>query len=167
MQEAGVNVPRFSTNPYDFDDATIFGRRRSHTGGRDIRVFDGGHTEGIFSDYFTEFVPSQREFRIHIFDGRMIGAQVKRWTGDESPPDIPIRNHERGWVFVPFLHRRPNADRIEAAQAAVESLGLTFGAVDLLDTGNTVLEVNTAPGLSERFLDLYKTAIEGWASDRS
>lgn len=170
LQEAGIHVPRFSTNPYDFGDATILGRRRSHTGGTDIRVFDGGHTEGIFSDYFTEFVPSAREFRIHVFRGEVIGSQVKQWEGEGDVPDTPIRNHSRGWVFVPFVRSQPNRSRKDAAVSAVEALGLDFGAVDVLagTDGNTyVLEVNTAPGLSERFLNLYADAIREWQHDRS
>lgn len=168
MEEAGISVPRFSTNPADFGDATYLGRKRSHFGGRDVEVFVGQHTRAVFSDYFTEFVPSEREMRLHIFQGRCIGAQNKRWEGDGEAPDVPIRNHDRGWVFVPLVHSTPNADRIEVAAAAVQALALDFGAVDLLVTpggGTTVLEVNTAPGLSERFLDIYAEAIGAWGRD--
>lgn len=168
LQEAGIHVPRFSTNPHDFDDGgTFLGRRRSHTGGTDIKVFDAAHTEAIFSDYFTEFVPSEREFRIHVFRGQVLGSQVKKWEGEGDAPETPIRNHAKGWVFVPFTRSRPNASRIEAATSAVEALGLDFGAVDILSERDTVLEVNTAPGLSERFLDLYANAIGEWGRDGS
>lgn len=168
LQEAGIHVPRFSTNPHDFTDGgTFLGRRRSHTGGTDIKVFDAAHTEAIFSDYFTEFIPSAQEFRIHVFRGECIGSQVKKWVGEGDVPDVPIRNHVRGWEFVPFVRSRPNASRIEAASAALSALGLDFGAVDVLagEDGNTyVLEVNTAPGLSERFLNIYADAIRRWAA---
>ena len=168
MQEAGVNVPRFSTNPADFGDATFLGRRRSHTGGRDVQVFGGMHTTAVFSDYFTEFVPSDREMRLHIFLGECIGAQNKRYEGEGDVPEVPIRNHDRGWVFVPLERSRPHASRIEVGVAAVEAHGLDFGAVDVLCTaggGTTVLEVNTAPGLSERFLAKYTDAIREWSHD--
>lgn len=136
-----------------------------------MRVFEGGmHTRAVYSDYFTEFVPSEREMRLHIFQGRCIGAQNKRWEGEGEQPGIPIRNHDRGWVFVPLVRSSPNSERIAVAVAAVEALGLDFGAVDLLVTpggGSCVLEVNTAPGLSERFLDLYVEAIREWQHDGS
>lgn len=167
LQEAGVNVPRFSTNPSDFGDATFLGRKRTHFGGRDITVFDGLHTEAVFSDFFTEFVPSDNEMRLHIFRGELLGAQIKKWEGVGDVPEVPIRNRDRGWVFVPYLHSRPNQSRVDAAVAAVEALGLDFGAVDILSERDTVLEVNTAPGLSERFLDLYADAIGAWGRDGS
>lgn len=158
-------MPRFSTNPVDFGDATFLGRKRSHFGGRDITVFEGFHTESVFSDFFTEFVPSENEMRLHVFRGELIGAQVKKWVGEGDVPEIPIRNHDRGWVFVPYMRKRPNQSRIDAAIAAVGALGLDFGAVDILSERDTILEVNTAPGLSERFLSLYVEAIRRWDSD--
>lgn len=172
MKEAGVNVPRFSLDPTSFgDEATVLGRRRRGFGGRDISVLGGTYTsEAVYSDFFTEFVPSVREMRLHIFRGELLGAQLKQLdTADEGVAEdtVPIRNHGNGYVFVPYLHSVPNSSRIDAARNAVSSLGLDFGAVDLLcldGGGECVLEVNTAPGLSERYLDLYVGAISEWAS---
>jgi hypothetical protein len=166
MKEAGVNVPRFSTSPMDFGEgAIIFGRNCSHRGGRDIRVLHEYHTEAIYSDFFTEYIPCETEFRLHIFGGELIAAQVKKYEGEGEEDDVRIRNHANGYVFVPFVHSLPHRRRIDAAAAAIASLGLHFGAVDMLgDDSSTVLEVNTAPGLSsERTLEAYAEAIRAWA----
>jgi len=170
MEEAGVNVPRFSTNPTDFGDATFFGRRRSHAGGRDIEVFHGMHTTAVHSDFFTEFVPSEREMRLHIFQGELILAQNKKRETDTPEDETPIRNRDQGYVFVPLVRSRPHESRIEQARLAVGSLGLDFGAVDLLCTpggGSVVLEVNTAPALTSPTLArAYLDCISAWAVDQ-
>lgn len=166
MKEAGISVPRFSTNPTDFaDDATIMGRNTSHRGGTDIRVLHGMHTEAVYSDFFTEYIPCETEFRLHIFGGELIAAQLKKYEGEGEEGEVRIRNHANGYVFVPFMHSLPHRRRIDAATEAVASLGLHFGAVDMLgDDSSTVLEVNTAPGLSsERTLNAYTEAIRAWA----
>lgn len=166
MKEAGVNVPRFDITPTVFDEgSTIFGRRTSGYGGRDIEVLDGPHTRAIYSDFFTEYVPCVREMRLHIFKGELIGAQNKRYEGESEEPAIRIRNHDAGYVFVPLVDSRPHDSRISTAVSAVSALGLDFGAVDLgitEDGKEVVFEVNSAPGLSERFLDIYVEALNAW-----
>lgn len=167
MKEAGVNVPRFDITPTGFrEGSTILGRRTSGYGGRDIEILDGPHTRAIYSDFFTEYVPCVREMRLHIFRGELIGAQNKRYEGDGNEDSIRIRNHDNGYVFVPLIESRPNASRIEAGVSALKALGLDFGAVDLgitEDGKEVVFEVNSAPGLSERFLDIYTEAIREWS----
>lgn len=168
MKEAGVDVPRFSISPTDFgDDAVCLGRTIFHRGGTDINVLQEYHTDAIYSDYFTEYIPAVQEFRLHMFRGELIGAQVKKFEGEGEEAEVPIRNHSNGYVFVPFMHSRPHQRRIDTAGAAIEALGLDFGAVDLLvsaDDRSIVLEVNTAPGLSsDRTLEAYTEAISAWA----
>jgi hypothetical protein len=171
MKEAGCDVPRFDIAPTGFDEgAIIFGRKTSGYGGRDVEVLDGPHTRAIYSDFFTEFVPSVREMRLHIFQGELIGAQNKRYVGSDEEDATPIRNHDRGYVFVPLIETRPHEKRIAAAAKAVEALGLDFGAVDMLvtaDDRSVVLEVNSAPGLSDRYLDAYVEAIASWSDPSS
>lgn len=75
-----------------------------------------------------------------------------------------IRHYDRGWRFSPFLaeERCPEDVRNMAVQA-VNSLGLDFGAVDIIkgeDDTYHVLEVNTAPALWGRVLTQYVDAFE-------
>lgn len=170
MKEAGVNVPRFSVSATDFEDSIFLGRHRSHRGGTDIEVFDAPHSTAVYSDYFTEFVPSVREQRIHIFRGELIGAQNKVYRGDSPEAEVPVRNHDNGYVFIPMLETRPHEVRIREAIKAVEAHNLDFGAVDVLITpedDTVILEVNTAPGLSERYLNIYADAIQAWAEEEA
>ena len=60
------------------------------------------------------------------------------------------------------------SDHVRAQSvAAVRSLGLDFGAVDVVERQNKayVLEVNTAPGLVGTTLEKYVDAIREYAED--
>jgi D-alanine-D-alanine ligase-like ATP-grasp enzyme len=70
-----------------------------------------------------------------------------------------VRSYENGWIFArEDVVRNPAAEA--AAIAAVASLGLDFGAVDvILREGKAyVLEVNTAPGIEGATLSAYLEA---------
>ena len=74
--------------------------------------------------------------------------------GGESNP--LIKNLDNGWVFCRTGISLPDDARNQAI-AAVRSLGLDFGAVDVLyrerEDKAFVLEVNTAPGLEGTTLE--------------
>jgi glutathione synthase/RimK-type ligase-like ATP-grasp enzyme len=102
-------------------------------------------------DYFAEYIPTAKEYRVHVFNGRIIRVAEKILTDAENACPY-IRNHEHGCTF-----RRPRPElgvfQEAIAASAVQSLNLNFGAVDLIvgDDGNSyVLEVNTAPACSPR-----------------
>lgn len=159
-----VPVPDFTTNRDDIgptDEAEIqypvLGRSQSHSQGsdvllvlqdRDIRVQGTRH-------HYIDYIPKQSEFRVHVFDGDIVAVHEKmqqsETDGDEH--ESHIWNHESGWVFLNPRHDWPDTD---IAVDAVESLGLDFGAVDMIRdeaTGDEfVLEVNTAPTLDENNL---------------
>lgn len=94
---------------------------------------------------------------------KTLSRQAKRHA--EGGPDMIIRSNRKGWKFSAVKkYPKPMAD---AAVRAVESLGLSFGAVDCcVDVnGNPyVIEVNTGPGLEETpfkaYVAAFKTAIE-------
>lgn len=115
---------------------------------------------------FTRNFPKEEEVRVHIFKGSVIDYQVKRRMSpvklrndgiEVDKPDFWVRNHGNGWVFChEDVTRNKNAEA--AAQLAVETLGLDFGAIDVLVGGEgevVVCEVNTAPALEGQTLDAY------------
>lgn len=153
-------VPNWAENPVALR-APMLGRNRRHSRGSDIilcmQQADALRTE---RDYFVEYIPTAREFRIHVFGGRIIRSAEKVLTDTENACAY-IRNHEHGCTF-----RRPRQPlgvlQEQLAITAVQSLRLDFGAVDMIiaDDGQTyVLEVNTAPACSPRTAREYVTAM--------
>lgn len=162
-----VRVPAFLTQPPEHrDDKDIWLERTSLTGsgGQGIRVVRRGDTFGD-APLYVRYIPKRVEYRLHVVNGQVIFIQQKmRERDNEQTPDQKlIRNYDNGWVFCPKELDALGEDVKEQAIRAVMSLGLTFGAVDLLlgrDDGLAyVLEVNTAPGLSSpTLLEAYRTA---------
>jgi len=164
MRAAGVSVPRFARSAEamrDWPDEVRMGRSDHHSQGSDIRVLPcDDEPDFTQSDYYTLFIPTKREYRIHVFRDKIIRVQGKYLDfPDQAHPYI--RNYEHGYRFrQPSLTLRPA--RLEAAIEAVKALGLDFGAVDLIigeDGNHYVLEVNTAPKCSPLTLSAYVEAI--------
>lgn len=109
---------------------------------------------------YTLGMENRGEYRVHVFKGKVILYQKKSRRVDEETgevitaegEDADVRNLASNWIY-----RTGNLKRLERVEQlaieAVEALGLDFGAVDILMTGDGsvyVLEVNTAPGLGNQ-----------------
>lgn len=114
---------------------------------------------------YTQYMKKQQEYRIHVFQGKVIFQQRKARKKDIPDDQInwQIRNHGNGFIFAhEGVDVAPEGQF--AAINAVNGLGLDFGAVDLIwhpNTGFTVLEVNTACGLEGKTLEVYVQAFKG------
>jgi glutathione synthase/RimK-type ligase-like ATP-grasp enzyme len=162
FREAGVPVPRFTTDPNEARQwgTVVFGRTSQGFGGRGITVYQPGTNPG-HHELFTEFIPNEREYRLHVCGGLVISIQRKYLERPNLDDHGYIKNHQHGYVFQ-TPQKELNKSRQEAAIAAVEALGLDFGAVDLVvdrDNKEYVLEVNTAPALSPLRLQHYAEAL--------
>lgn len=111
---------------------------------------------------YTKYLKKKYEYRIHVFNKEVIDVQQKRKERGENV-DTKIRNHSNGWVFCRNDIDEPPAAVLKAAVDAVDSLGLLFGAVDIIYNQHydraAVLEVNTAPGLEGSTVHSYVRAI--------
>lgn len=161
MREGGTPVPNFSPNPLVLTPPFL-GRDRTHTRGADIVLcLQQVDAERAGKDFYVEYIPTRTEYRVHVFQGRVVRTAEKVLTSPDETRVCWIRNHEQGYTF-----RRPRnalgSLQEAAAVTAVTSLGLHFGAVDLIvgDDGQTyVLEVNTAPACSPRTGRAYVDAM--------
>ncbi len=155
LSEAGVNVPAASEEWEEIQEEygyPILGRRFRHARGSDINlILQKRDVRRIASDYYIPYIPTSREYRIHVVRDKVIRIQGKYLDFPDQAVSH-IRNYEHGYRFrTPNVRLKP--DRLEAAITSVKSLGLDFGAVDLIiaDDGNYyILEVNTAPSCSRR-----------------
>jgi len=164
FQESGILTPDFSEDPYFLIEEfgyPLLGRKRQHARGTDIKLILQERDLRKPCDYYTRYIPTNREFRIHVVGDKVIRVQGKYL--DHPGQQVPyMRNYSTGYRFrKPRLRLKP--ERLEAAVKAVNCLGLDFGAVDLLigDDGlGYVLEVNTAPSCSPLTLGAYAVAFQ-------
>lgn len=163
----------------DTPDGRWLGRRRHHVAGRDIT--GPWTTEQMrdrlrrrLSDYGVQLINKTHEWRVHVFNGEILRIARKVWPDERGPvPDTHIWNAERGWHFRYDCDLRDSTrqDLGELAKRAVVSLGMDFGAVDIIGVRENnrrryyALEVNSAPGVADNVhtLAAYTAAIRRWA----
>lgn len=153
LRDAGIPVPDWDTDPQALVERSgfpILGRRIQHARATDVVLcLQRRDWRRQPRDYYVAYVPTNREYRLHVAGGEVIRIQGKYL--DVREDYLPwIRNYATGHRFR-APNRRLHNTRLESAVGAVSALGLDFGAVDLIvsdDGGHYVLEVNTSPSCS-------------------
>ena len=162
FKEHGVQRP-FWTSQHEIvrrwlQEGSIVVARQTSTGmmGQGISLLTTPSTPIPSAKFFTKHVQHDKEYRVHIFKGMVINLGYKRQLRQEA--NLLIRNaDEYNWDFyytstVPY-------PVIHEAIAAVQSLGLDFGAADVGYQTNRsqawVFEVNTAPGIGHHTITKY------------
>lgn len=153
-----VQTVPFSTARFEL--VPCLGRRLHHTRGTDIVMYGPrgiemlARSSGGRSDFFTKLIPKRREFRVWAYRRTCIGVYEKMLTYPRKlgrkGRSKEVWNWRNGYAYE---FRRPSEmpDALKRVGiAAVDALGLDFGAVDIIlgnDERYYVLEVNTAPGV--------------------
>lgn len=168
----GIASPKWWTVAADVprDDSSIVLCRTNLRGscGDGIVVVRPGE-DLVPAPLYVQYVRKTAEYRFHVVNGKVIFTQQKKKRNDEQIEGdrALIRSHDNGWIFasvgVSFQDEAQRAAAESLAVASVASLGLDFGACDLIiskrDGKPYVLEVNTAPGLSSpTLIQAYKRA---------
>jgi len=161
MQEAGVRlIPWFRGTdldkiPKDFSFPAL--ARMSHGfGGTDIvpvfQLEDIPWRVAAGWDWFSSYRAVKTELRVWVWKDEILDIYEKVMKRPEEFKFVG-RNFRNGFEFqkVEWNERfHPYHDAVRDAKLAVKSLGLDFGAVDMLvgkDMLVYTLEVNTAPGV--------------------
>lgn len=140
--------------------AKVLGRTACQQAGSGIKVYQ---SDSILGDHelYTKYIPKKQEFRVHVFGGKAILVSEKRKKKGVDC-DYTIRANHKGWVFCYKDINEPDGLR-DLGVAAVRTLGLDFGAVDIIFNEKLnqlfVLEVNSAPGLCSATLEAYANEI--------
>ena len=154
LLEAGLPVPSPSETDYP-----VIGRPARHYGGK--RFFVCNNQEEVEAAknngcvYFAKLYPKTAEFRVHVASGGCLLVSRK------TPVDSVVWNRASGSRFETVRWKDWPKTIVEIAIAAVNNLGLDFGAVDIMafptdDQPEAVVsEVNTAPGLSQYATGCY------------
>jgi glutathione synthase/RimK-type ligase-like ATP-grasp enzyme len=121
------------------------------------------HDQLVDAPLYTKYIRKQKEFRVHVFNSKIIDIQEKRRSSATDDHHPYIRNHANGYVFCRGDIEEPY-DLRGVATSAVNALGLDFGAVDVIWSEAQdkcyVLEVNTACGLEGSTVHKYVQAIK-------
>lgn len=197
MRKNDVSVPDFwnlnewFTNQFLSDEYVLplIVRNVRHSGGKGFKIFDEetpsfsiintveeANSRGQ-QKYIMDLIKADREYRVHIFKGRIIRITRKFLDEDLDEDDLDeyeriIKAHDNGWIHKERnISKVPNCVKEEALQA-VKALKLDFGGVDVLFTRTStpggkvdrayVLEVNTGCGLSDTGLELYANLFREW-----
>jgi hypothetical protein len=147
------------------EGSTVYARHLTRANsGRGITVVQPG-SPLPYAPLYTRGIPCKREYRVHVFEGRVIDTVSKcKRNGDEETGDY-IRNHAVGYIFTRNSVKIPDGVRATLSSLAIDAvsaLGLHFGAVDIIrgmDNECYVLEINTAPGLVGLTLTAYVEAL--------
>lgn len=163
----GVSCPEWTTSfdqaeAWVNDGATVFCRTRVQAHSGLGIVIATNSDELVTAPLYTKYIKKKKEFRVHVFNQEVIDIQEKRRSMG-SASGFLIRNHANGFVFCRDDIVEPT-DLRDVAIQAVTSLGLDFGAVDIIYNEHYdkcyALEVNTAPGLEGTTLERYATKLK-------
>jgi len=163
MKKAGVQCVPFTekletARKWVADGKTVLGRFLNHSRGTDITI---NKVKNTTRDYWTEYIESKAEWRIHIFDGLSIARGLKVYEKDDEPDDA-VRIRNRGNEYHMVHNVEPPKGIRGVAKSAVAAVGEDFGAVDILvgqRGGFYVLEVNMAPAMDNYTRTQYVKAI--------
>lgn len=169
LKAAGISIPDFTTDCGEAgrwlarDFKVVVRHKISAHSGEGIEVIRPGEYVP-HAPLYTKYFRKEEEYRVHVFNGKVIDFATKkkrRYGGDVNPL---IRNHSNGWVFCREGCHCPDFVR-EASIKSVKALGLDFGAVDIAvrDGRYCIFEINSAPGLEGSTLYSYVRAIKEYA----
>lgn len=171
LRDAGVNIPKFITKKnFSEEDLPIIGRPRRHSKGIGMIIlrtkedflkhYEENYEKGW---YYSKLIDKEHEYRFHCAHGKILAIQEKPRPKNKSTVNWGYAVIDQDdWRVL--LWKEYNYEWCKQALLAVKSLGLDFGAVDMITKGKDcyVLEVNTAGCLTEskylkqKYIDYFK-----------
>jgi hypothetical protein len=132
--------------------------RQTSTGmmGKGISLLNTPRQPIPAAEFYSKHVQHTLEYRVHVFRGMVINLGMKIQLRPNA--NMMVRNaDERDWDFTHVVDA-PFAVQ-QAGVAAVQALGLDFGAADVgfrrSDGKAYVFEVNSAPGVGHNTITRY------------
>ena len=170
-----VSIPEYTDN---FEEALNWLEEGNKVVSRETLTGSGGEGVVVLVDQemwdnynhdscqmYVKYIPKKQEYRIHIFNGKVIDVQRKAIRSGSSVESVNflIRNRANGFIFTRGDSDKVPKDVVVQAIKSIEVLGLDFGSVDVVWNEYRdkayVLEVNTASGLEGSSVNNYAQAI--------
>lgn len=156
-------------NGHDMVARTILS---GHSGnGIVIMEADDPTTWAVAAPLYVMYMKKRHEYRVHVVGREVIDVQRKGLAAEHANRDDinwRVRNLANGFIYARENVVIPARIR-NLAINAVGSLGLDFGAVDIIQNERHdcwyVLEVNTAPGLMGTTLERYAAALRAYVEN--
>ena len=163
--EGNVPLPEWTTSREEaaqwlLNGASAVFCRTKLTGNSGQGIVLASNTDELVdAPLYTKWCRIDQEYRIHVFNGEVLDMQRKARKRDVPDDKVnwKIRNHDNGFIFARG-DCNPPQEVIRESVKAVNTLGLDFGAVDVIftKTGEVkILEINTACGLTGTTLENY------------
>jgi hypothetical protein len=162
LASAGIPVPKYS-NTIGIADCPP-DRSGNYYIRSNLGVVRYGNDFGVNDSYVTSPIPyKRREYRVHVFCGKVIGIyeKIPNIDGAENRPKL-FKSDTCKFVRCDLALSRVDQAAQEICIASVQALGLDFGGVDLIRNKNGeffVCEVNSSPGLNSQMIEKYKREI--------
>lgn len=169
-----ARIPEFTTNPEEANEwiknGPVVGREKLNGHSGEGIIFSDELSERDFlsrGKLFVKYVPKRDEFRVHVFQGRVIDVQQKKARKtDENGIEVErehlnfrVRSYKNGFIFARNEITVPPDVLTQAVNAFGSIPNLDFGAVDVIWNNKRgeayVLEINTAPGLEGTTAENY------------
>jgi glutathione synthase/RimK-type ligase-like ATP-grasp enzyme len=160
LAENGILVPKIymKNEPIPDDKFPLFARKKYHSKGKDIiYIHNREELDRISSDkydYLIEYIRKKSEYRVHILGENISIVNVK--FSQHPKKDPLIRSKANYWKQISYEGEWRDA-LISLGKNVLRFLNYDFGAVDIIRRRDKlyVLEINSAPGLEERKLQIY------------
>ena len=159
LKQHNIPIPEIFTNTSDLNKKSfpVLRRLKFHSRGSDI-IFIKFKKDIVEGDYYSKFIKSDLEYRIHVFSNEIIRIQKK--VPRKGIRKQFVHNFENGYLLVDNFEHNILLERnlVPLSIRCVQLLGLDFGAVDIIiskDHKPYVLEVNSAPRLNLYGRELY------------
>jgi glutathione synthase/RimK-type ligase-like ATP-grasp enzyme len=161
-----VPIPDYTTDRVEAQEWLNSGitvvERHTLTGhsGEGIRLVEFDDLLSDDAKLYVKYIKKEQEYRLHVFDFDVFFIQRKARALDVPDDNVnwQVRNHANGFIYANQDIELPDVAK-EMAIEAIQTLGLDFGAVDMIYNARQnkfyVLEINTAPGLFGTTLDKY------------
>jgi glutathione synthase/RimK-type ligase-like ATP-grasp enzyme len=166
FHEANVPAPAFVTDRAAVvtlpGDLVVCRKLLRSSEGKGIVIEDKANVT-TNAPLYTQYIKKKAEYRAHVYNNKVIDVQQKKKrAGFTEERDTRVRNTANGYVFCRDNINIPS-DLAAVAIAAVNALGKTHGAVDLIynerQNKTYALEVNQRPGMQGTTLQSWSNAI--------
>lgn len=163
LREKATVVVRKSLQGHSGHGIIIVEPGDTHPSGREVKLPS--------APLYTQYVPKDSEFRIHIMGGKVIFRQKKIKNPEISEPKTwKVRSHDNGFVFQHNDLEVPKDVEVQALLAFNNS-GLDFCGVDVVYNNKRrkayVLEINSAIGMEGETIQVYKDAFVRYIGNKS